>query len=78
LRLKWPEQVLLHSEQVHINLELVMGGAASVGGCLLGGRLTRLEVLPVVAELIRVVEVVKACLLFLLRWLPHQVLHQLA
>lgn len=61
-----------------IDFELVVGAAAAIRRHLLGGGLTRLEVLPVGAELIRVVEVVHAGLLLLLLGLPHQVQHEFA
>jgi hypothetical protein len=63
---------------VEVDLELVMSGATSVSRCLLGGGLTRLEVLPITTELIRVVEVVEACFLFLCGWLPHHMQNQLS
>ena len=61
-----------------IDFELVVGAAAAIRRHLLGGGLTRLEVLPVGAELIRVVEVVHAGLLLLLLGLTHLVQHEFA
>lgn len=61
---------------MEIYLELVMRVAAPIRNLLLGRGLTRLEMLPVRTELVRVVKVVRAGLKFLLRRQLHHVLHQ--
>lgn len=69
------QKIFLASQRVPIDLDLVVGEATTIRALHLRARLTRLKVLPVVAQLVSVDKVVVLGLLPLGRWLTVDVLH---